>query len=123
MINESDLAHFIGSEEIYYANFKKICYTEGVKYLKDNGVAWLVDDISIHLALHGKKISEECDDMVFFTLTKREDNSALLEGRKDEGFDPVVSQEIEYTDMPLDELKIWASNMGGRWLLMLPSEY
>jgi hypothetical protein len=34
-----------------------------------------------------------------------------------------AKQEIEYTDFPLEEIKVYACWDGTHWMLMLPSEY
>lgn len=41
-----DLIHYTGSEGYFYDPFYRgINYTDGVKYVKDNGAAWLVMDV------------------------------------------------------------------------------
>jgi hypothetical protein len=43
-----NLEHFCGSEQLY-KNFLGLRYTEGVKYLADNGqYYWLIDAIASH---------------------------------------------------------------------------
>lgn len=43
-----NLEHFCGSEQLY-KNFLGLRYTEGVKYLADNGQSyWLIDAIASH---------------------------------------------------------------------------
>ena len=39
------------------------------------------------------------------------------------GGPPFITQKIEYTDFPLDEIDIWAGFDGTRWTLYLPSEH
>lgn len=36
---------------------------------------------------------------------------------------PIVTQAIDYTDFPLDEVTLWLVRGGPTWTLMLPSEY
>jgi len=51
-----DLPHFHCSEQVYFnPMFKSVYYTEGVKYVSDNGAAWLVTDILAHL-IHNPKL-------------------------------------------------------------------
>jgi hypothetical protein len=52
-----------------------------------------------------------------------ENGSAVLTARKDSGLPALVTQEIEYTDFPLDEIEIWAGDNGEGYTLYLPSEH
>jgi hypothetical protein len=49
MISESDLSHFMGTEEYYRHWTRRLVYTDGVKYVAERGSAfWLIDAIASH---------------------------------------------------------------------------
>lgn len=52
-------------------------------------------------------------------LVVHDDRSAILTVRADSDQDPVITQDIPYTDFSLPEIKLWVTN----GMLMLPSEY
>jgi hypothetical protein len=42
----------------------------------------------------------------------------------DDGNDNILAQQfIEYTDFPLDEIKLYACYNGDIWVIMIPREY
>ena len=51
------------------------------------------------------------------------DRTAKLTCRADAGVAPAITQEIPFTDFPLDQIEIWAGFDGWHWMLYLPSEY
>ena len=120
-ITESDLAHFTGTETIWKqpdAAFQTLEYTDGIRYLLSNGAAWLITDI-IALQHHDniKPLSFQCWKLVI-TVTPFGVRSAVLTCT--DGNDSVAySNKYEYTDFPLDELKMFCVNR----ILMLSSEY
>jgi len=98
------------------------------------GAYWLIDAIASHEATNAKlkaacRNDESFDYLHFWTLkvnTDQEGNrSAILTCRKDSGQPAVVTQKIEFTDFPLEELKVYAGNDGSGTprKLFLPSEY
>lgn len=88
--------------------------TDGVAFLAEAGEAfWLVDAIASHYAETRRR-----DSALFCTLTVRPDRSATLTGDDGNGGE-YFRQEIEFTDFPLPEAKIWV--MDG--VALLPSEY
>jgi hypothetical protein len=36
---------------------------------------------------------------------------------------PIITQEFDYTDFPLDEIDVWLVASGSTWVMLLPSEY
>lgn len=123
------LHHFHGSAEIYSISplFPGFCITDGVRYLRDETAChWLIDDIAA-LQIHPKirkhpKLREE----QFWTLEVKEDRSAVLKCEWDIG-KIVVQQHIDWTDFPLDKIRIWVArgqfeNGKGYILAYLPSE-
>ena len=110
---ESDLQQFIGTEN-YYQNFTGLLYTDGVKYLADNaGAHWLIDLIGSYQPKL-KKYSFQ-----LWAIDKKDDGSAGIYCQEDIGEPLLVKQEIEWTDFPLKEYKLYCVDN----VLMLPSEY
>lgn len=52
MFNFDNLDYYTGTEHYYKAPLIWFKYTDGVKYVADNGGAWLVQDISLFTAKH-----------------------------------------------------------------------
>jgi len=88
---------------------------------------WLIDAI----CSHQKKCMENPDlqNIQFWTFTKKEKTSSLLECEFDSG-KSFLTQKIKYTDFPLPNIKIWLESgcisMEGVpkkvMIMMLPSE-
>ena len=114
------LAQFTGSEKFYrHITFRKFVYTEGVKYVAEEGQAyWLIDAI---LSWQGDpKIKNDImlQRIQFWDLKVFDDNSATLSCLRDKN-DIAITQKIEFTDFPLKNIQFYLSNN----TLMLPSEY
>lgn len=130
-----NLRQFSGGDTWYcHAIAHKVWYSEGMKYLAENGGAWwLIDAIASHLAANPeliahRKQNERFDGLHFWKLRKTEGTAAVLEAVEDTGYTPVVSQEIEFTDFPFPadgEFLIYAGCdiPPGVTKLFLPSEY
>ena len=124
-----DLNQFTGSMQIYRHWTRKMLYTEGCEYLCANGCAWLIDAIASYQG--DKRLNTE--DLKYFQLWELKlcnvDNSpymAILTCKADSDQEPVISQEIEYTDCPID-LKLYvelgsADGVTEEMFCMLPSE-
>ena len=116
---ENDLAQFNGTEKYYNYNLfgSKIFLTDGVKYLAENAQCyWLIDAI---LSYQPKcKKDKMLSQMQFWTLkTNTEKHKAILTCERDSD-DIAFTQEIPYTDFPLNEIKIWIEN----GVMCLPQE-
>lgn len=121
-----NLGGFIGTEH-YYKHPFGLYFTDGVHYLAEAaGAYWLIDAIGSYLPdLQGEELQ-------VWTLTLDGNGGAVLVC---EGADPttgdaveVVRQEIEYTDFPLDVIKLYLQHgtvdlVNWAWILMLPNEY
>jgi len=120
MLTKNDLGQFTGTEN-YYKNFLGLKYTDGVKYLCENGKAyWLIDAIASYQ--HEKKIrgNPRLMDMQFWKLkVNLKEGTAVLTCREDDGIPPVITQKIEYTDFEMEEVDVWVQN----GVALLPSEY
>lgn len=117
-ITIENLRQFHGSEGLFYNPlFRRVEYTDGVKWLGDNGAGWLQDAILSHL-IHNNKIKNE--EFVSISLMVQKDKTAVL--TFDEGNGRVLdSQEFDYVDFPIYEyeVKFFCTNN----VLMLASEY
>ena len=113
----ADLRQFTGSESFYrYPLVRRVILSEGAHYVAAAGEAfWLMDEIAFR----------QCDtpavkakEFQVWTLTVKPDRSATL--TCDNGNRRVVfSQEIPWTDFPLDQIELWVSNR----TIYLPSEH
>jgi len=115
-LSESDLSRFTGSENRYrHALNRKVLFTEGAKYVADQGNAyWLLDAIVI------AQQHEDCARAGFqvWKLTVPEDRFAYLVGT--DGDDNILyTQPFDFTDFPRDEITLWFSN----GVIHLPSEH
>lgn len=118
MLNLSKLEEFIGSS-VFYQHQSNLTYTEGVKYVADNGKAyWLIDAIASYQK--DSRITEDpmLQGIQFWKLQVNEDQSAVLTCERDAD-DIAISQFIEFTNFPLKEIRFYLTNN----VLMLPSEY
>jgi len=111
------LSHFCGSEELFRHWLGGMLYTEGVKFLAEQaGAYWLIDAI----ASHQPKCRRDpmLQEFQAWTLTVKADRSARLVCERDSG-DEAFAQDIEYSDFPLPEIKLFVENN----TLLLPSEH
>jgi hypothetical protein len=122
---QDELRQFTGTE--HYTRwsylFPRMVLTDGAKYLAQKGECfWLMDAIASHQPECLKH--EALRYIQFWTLTKHPEGNATLKCFEDSGLPPVVTQEIPYTDFPLDTIKLYVQTMGdGHYCIMLPSEY
>lgn len=111
---ENELRQFTGSETIY-KHWLGIHYTEGVKYLAENaGAYWLIDAV----ASYRTHKAFRAEPFQLWEL-KRKGNGATLTMRRDSGEPALITQDIEFTDFPLQEIKLYVCDR----VLLLPSEY
>ena len=120
---KSGLVQFYGTENYHRWSplFSGHLLTDGVNWLCENADCfWLVDAIASY---HAEAMKDEMmRDMQFWTL-KVKDGKATLIGERDTG-NVAFTQEIPFTDFPLDEIKIWVSRADPtNMVLMLCGEY
>lgn len=119
-LHPSDLAQFTGSENVYKHWTGRLVFTEGVQYLAEKGGAyWLIDAIASYQT--DKRITS-CPELVDFQLWELavgEDKSAKLIVHTDSNKPAAITQEIPFTDFPLERVKLYVCN----GTLLLPSEY
>lgn len=116
-LTESQLRQFTGSENWYRHGINRsVLYTEGSQFLAEQGGAyWLLDIIAI-AQQHESRVAQE--EFQVWKLQVRPDRSATV--LCDDGNGNVVyTQEIPFTDFPLDEVKLYFANN----VIHLPSEY
>ena len=111
----SELSQFIGTEKLYRITHRHVL-TDGTKYLAEQAKCfWLMDAIASYL-------TSSYDDYFAVARLVVKDSSATL--TLDDGNDTeFATQQIEYTDFPLNEIKLYCSFDGEHWVIMLTSEY
>lgn len=111
----TELGQFTGTER-YYKITSNHLLTDGTKYLAEQAKCfWLMDAIASHLPhlYH--------EDFAVARLVANDSRAVLT---LDDGNDNVLaSQQIPYTDFPLDEVKLYCCYDGEYWVIMLTSEY
>lgn len=114
------LGYFTGSQVLFKHWFGLFRYTQGVKYIADEaGAYWLIDAICSHQkrTLLNKYPSLK-EFQIWRLQVELEKNSGLLICEEDTD-QPVLSQEIPYTDFPLEEIKFFLIDK----IVLLPGEY
>jgi hypothetical protein len=116
-LSKADLNQFTGSEHWYRHGLNRsILFTDGAKYVADEGGAyWLLDIIA--LCQRDEKAVEAARFQVW-KLVVRPDRTATLTC-EDGDCSLVYTQQLEFTDFPLDEITLWFTNN----TIYLPSEH
>ena len=111
------LAQFTGTTQYYRIN-PQVVLTDGVKYLADNaGCYWLMDLIASYVT------QRSFDDQEFVSV-KMDVTDRQAEVTLDDGNGNVLAtQQIEYTDFSLGQIRLYACRSEQFWVVMLPSEY
>lgn len=110
-----DLNQFTGTEN-YYSNkplFKGV-NTDGVQYVAIEAKAFWLKDACLSHAEFNPKCKKQ--DLLIFKLIRKGEGAIL--SIEDGNENVLDTQEIEYTDFPLDSFEIWYENN----TLYLPSE-
>lgn len=113
-VRQDNLAHFYGTQH-HYKHWLGLVYTDGIHYLVENGAAWLIDAIASHQVSPGLQTTRMREFQLWELKVK--DGTAVLTCKEDSDIDPVVTQEIDYTDFPFD-IKIYVKE----GVILLPSE-
>ncbi len=114
-----ELQGFTGTLNYYKSMFGIMKYTDGIKYVADEGKAyWLIDAIESHLMTNKKLRTERMKSLTVVMLEKNDDDSALLSFGDGDG-NLIAKQEIPYTDFPEQKIKFYLSN----GVLLLPTEW
>jgi len=116
------LAQFYGGDELY-RHMLGIRYTTGVRYLAERaGAYWLIDAIASYQSGRKVRNNRRLQEFQLWELTvDLAARSCVLTCKEDSGEHekPVITQEIEYTDFPLDYIKLYMED----GVLLLPSEH
>ncbi len=109
-----ELAQFTGSEQYHRSTFGRLRLTDGVHYLRERlGAYWLIDIVESYQPEYGKVPFQ------LWSISVADDSSAVVEMREDSGLEPLVRQEIPYTDFKLKHYE-WYCIDG---VVLLQSEY
>ena len=115
------LRQFTGSSTFtkFSPLFPNVVLTEGAEYLADEcGAYWLMDMIASHLP------SLPLEEYWAIAILTVDGGKALFTLADDSPATKVYAmQGIDYTDFPLDEIKLYVSYDGEFWYVMLCSEY
>lgn len=119
-----NLSEFTGTKNYYTNPLYPFKYTDGIKYVAENGGAyWLLDAIASWQLEKIIRRDQYLADLQFWKLKVSDDNSAVLTCERDTD-DIACLQKIPFTDFPIQEICLYLVNMGsGGGVLMLPSEY
>lgn len=112
-----ELAQFIGSEEHHrFSYLSRLVITDGVKYLSEKCKSfWLLDVIASY---QGRKLEAKTEGFQVWKIKKIRESLAVVTCDDGNG-NIAVRQEIEYTDFPLSEYKLYCTD----GVILLPSEY
>ena len=119
---EGQLTQFTGSETFTrHGLVRAVLMTEGVAFLAETaGAHWLTDAI----ASYGHDARASAEPFQVWRLnvdpSTRRATLAMTDGNTDQ---PIITQGIDYTDFPLQEITLWLVAEGEHRVLMLPSEY
>lgn len=103
MITKHEIEQFSGTSEFYrHGLFRSMIYTDGIKYLIDNGCAWLVD---VCCSAQIQSVVKQYKDQLQFWELKIDSeipSKACVFGTvsTEEGELIIYRQQIEYTDCP-----------------------
>ena len=112
----NQLNQFTGTAK-YYRISRRHLLTEGTKYLAEQASCfWLMDAIASHLVEIG---TAEWFVVVKTSIKRTKAVMVYEDGNGNE----LARQEIPYTDLPLDQISLYACWDGEHWVIMLPSEY
>jgi hypothetical protein len=114
------LREFRGTEKYHRHLFpgkSKIDLTDGCDFVRTHMNAfWLFDAI---LSYQCEKILREVNFQIWELRQSKKDLSWLLTCREDSDKKPLITQTIEFSDFPIEGIKIWLIDK----VALLPSEY
>lgn len=118
MLTQTDLTQFTGTENYYQHCLRQFVYTDGVYYVAQTGGAhWLLDAIASHQPkLLQYPMLQQFQHWILKVDLDNQKAQLICERDID---DVVVTQDIEFTDFPLEQIRFYLVT----GVLMLPSEY
>lgn len=131
---ESNLSQFTGTENYhrYSLIFRNVVLTDGAKYLAENaGAFWLMDSIASYLSGYKDVFASAKMVRVLkprpkgygISINKAEMTESWHFTLDDGNGNVFCTQDIAYSDFPLDEITLFAAKQEALWVIMLPSEY
>jgi hypothetical protein len=117
---ESNLAQCTGTQNYYKHWTGKMVYTDGIKTLQEGGqCGWLIDAIASYQGEdHVKSVPFQ-----LWEVKVNDDKTGVLTMREDSDRPIIVEQNLDYTDFPFKEFKLYLIDDGENHVLILPSEY
>ena len=111
---EEELSQFIGTTKYHPSTFGTLKLTDGVDYLREKtNCYWFIDIIeSYQYTL--KDVSFQIWGIKF-----NEDKTAMVYCKEDSDKEPIVIQDLTYTDFPLDKFELYCID----GVVLLKSEY
>lgn len=117
MLTDADLEQFTGTENYYQHWLRRFMYRDGVHYVAESGAYWLIDAIASYQPnLLKDPMLQRFQHWILKVDLNNQKAQLVCEGDSD---DVVLTQNIEFTDFPLDEIRFYLVT----GVLMLPSEY
>lgn len=110
----SELEQFTGTENYYQSTYGRIKLTDGMQYLRERlNCYWLIDLVESY--------QPKVKDIPFqiWSIDKNPDSSAVVEMKEDSGLEPIIRQEIPYTDFKLKNYEFYCVD----GVVLLKSEY
>lgn len=112
-ITQANLEQFYGTEGYFFNPlWPNYMYTDGCKWLSDNGAAWLITDCLGYAQQFSKR-----HDFIAFKLTVANEEGTL--SVEDGNGNVLKSVALTYTDFPLPSVLLYFTNN----VLMLSGEY
>ena len=113
-LTKDDLRRFTGDDHVFRHPMLNKRYTEGVRHVAEAGGAyWLLDIVFSH-QIDPKAKAEEFQ----VWRLKREGGGCIVWMTDGNSETPVIRQDVEFTDFPLDEIMFFYEND----TLCLPAE-
>lgn len=117
---KKDLEQFYGTINYYKLGYYPVYATDGVEYFCRTAEAyWLFDEIA-HFICHKTK---EPFVVAIITVNNTDNGRCAVLKYEDGNCNEIGGKVIDYTDLPVGEWKLWASNHPEEKVVMLPSEY
>lgn len=113
-LTKEELNNFTGTENYYHNLIGNFNYTDGIKYIADKAQAyWLLDAIGSY------QLSDKVRMIPFQVWKLSVKNNKAILSMSDDNKNLIISQNISYTDFPLEEIEVWLIDK----VLILPGEY
>jgi hypothetical protein len=110
---KAQLRNFTGTEN-YYKHYTGIKFTDGIKFLAEKlNCFWFLDIIASY--------QHKLKNIPFqiWKIMVNKDKTAMVTMKEDTGQPNIISQELKYTDFPLDEYEVYCID----GVILLKSEY